>query len=160
MTAFVMIIIMMALIGLDQLTKWWAVQTLASGHEIKIWEGVLHFTYLENRGAAWGIFSGKQIFLIILTAVIIVAMLVYLFKMSKSQENLGYKIAFILIISGAIGNLIDRIRLQYVIDFIYFKLIDFPIFNVADILVVCGVFLLMLCVLLEEKKTQNEEVDK
>ena len=160
MTAFVMIIIMMGLIGIDQLTKWWAVQTLASGHEIKIWEGVLHFTYLENRGAAWGIFSGKQIFLIALTAIIIIAMLVYLFKMAKTKVDLGYQIAFILIISGAIGNLIDRVRLNYVIDFIYFKLIDFPIFNVADILVVCGVFLLMLCIFLEEKKATNKEVDK
>lgn len=150
-------IIMIIMIAIDQLTKVWAVHTLGQGYDLSIWEGVLHFQYLENQGAAWGIFGGKQIFLIGLTSVIIAVMLYYLIKLPKTAIGKWYRVALVLIISGAIGNLIDRISLQYVRDFIYFKLINFPIFNVADIFVVCGVILLMLVILIIDKSESNEE---
>lgn len=141
---WIIIICMCSFILIDQITKIWAVKALRLGGPIKIWTNVLHLHYISNYGAAWGIFSGKQAFLIILTSIIIIAMFIYMFKLPKNQFGYWAKISFILIISGAIGNLIDRVTLGYVRDFIYFALIDFPIFNVADMLVVIGVALMMI----------------
>lgn len=158
-----MIISMITLIAIDQLSKIWAVQTLAAGTDIKLWEGVFHFRYLSNYGAAWGIFSGKQGFLIALTSLIIIGMFWYIRKVPRTVAGKWARVAMTLIISGAIGNLIDRLTLGYVRDFLYFILIDFPIFNVADILVVAGVGLLMIVTFfgdLEESKVNNKEVGK
>lgn len=145
---------------LDQLTKIWAVHALGYSGDIPLWQGVLHFHYLENRGAAWGIFSGKQLFLILLTSVIIICLVVYLWRLPQNKVSKWYQIAFSMIIGGAIGNLIDRISLNYVRDFIYFKLIDFPIFNVADVFVVCGVILLMLVILVIDRSSGQKEEGK
>ncbi|MBE6023655.1 MAG: signal peptidase II [Cellulosilyticum sp.] len=155
---FIVIASMIGLILLDQLTKVWAVQTLASGYDIKIWEGVFHLHYISNYGAAWGMLSGKQLFLILFTSIIILGMIFYMRKLPKTPTGKWMKIAFIMIISGAIGNLIDRITLGYVRDFLYFILIDFPIFNVADILVVVGVGLLMITIFFGETE-ENKEVE-
>ena len=157
MSSIVLLIAMVLMILLDQLTKIWAVGQLGLGGDLPIWQGVLHFQYLENRGAAWGIFNGKQFFLIGLTSLIIIGMLIYFMKLPNTKVGKWYKIAFVMIISGAIGNLIDRVFLHYVRDFIYFKLIDFPIFNVADIFVVCGVILLMVVILLIDKSGEEKK---
>lgn len=146
---------MICLIVLDQLTKTWAVNVLMSGGPIKIWENVLHLHYISNYGAAWGIFSGKQVFLILLTSVIIIGMIIYMRRLPQNQFGRWAKLAFILIISGAIGNLIDRIVLGYVRDFIYFALIDFPIFNIADVLVVSGVILMMITLFCIKEEPSN-----
>lgn len=151
------IISILLLIGIDQLTKIWAVARLENQMPIKLWEGVFHFEFIRNEGAAWGIFSGKQGFLIVLTSVIIIAMIVYIFKLPKTKwGNIG-RVAFVLVISGAVGNLIDRVLYGNVRDFLYFKLIDFPIFNVADILVVVGVGLLLLTLLCGDLDHDNEK---
>lgn len=157
------IVCILALIGLDQFTKVWAVHTLGNGMSIPLWEGVFHFHYISNYGAAWGIFSGKKIFLIGLTSLITIGLIVYMRKLPHTVWGSWGRVAFVLIISGAIGNLIDRIFLGYVRDFLYFILIDFPIFNIADILVVVGVGLLMFIMIfgeLEEGKKENNEVGK
>ena len=150
---------MVGLILVDQLTKIWAVQNLASGADIKIWEGVFHLHYISNYGAAWGILSGKQVFLIVFTSIIILGMFYYMIKLPYTKSGLWTKVALVMIISGAIGNLIDRISLGYVRDFLYFILIDFPIFNIADILVVVGVGILILTIFLSEAQ-ENKEVEK
>lgn len=152
----IVILSMAALILVDQLTKIWSVHTLASGTDIQIWKGVFHLHYLSNYGAAWGIFSGKQLFLIILTSVIIVGMVIYLTKVPTTKWGKWTKIALVMIISGAIGNLLDRIFLGYVRDFLYFILIDFPIFNVADILVVVGVGLLLITLIWGDEQNHDE----
>lgn len=152
----IMIMCMLILIGVDQLTKVWAVNTLANGMDIKLWEGIFHFHYISNYGAAWGIFSGKKFFLIGLTSLIIIGMIWYMRKLPHTLSGKWSKVAFVLIISGAIGNLIDRLFLGYVRDFLYFILIDFPIFNVADILVVVGVGLLMIIMLFGELDEYKE----
>lgn len=144
MNTWIIIVSMVFLILIDQLTKIWAVKALMLGAPIKLLENVLHLHYVSNYGAAWGIFSGKQIFLIILTSVIIIGMFIYMLRLPHNQYGRWARIAFTLIISGAIGNLIDRMTLGYVRDFIYFILIDFPIFNIADVLVVTGVGLLII----------------
>lgn len=149
---------MIILVLADQLSKIWAVHTLLPSNDIKIWDGVFHLHYISNYGAAWGIFSGKQVFLIILTSAIIIGMIYYMTKLPGTGWGKWTKIAFVMIISGAIGNLIDRITLGYVRDFFYFILINFPVFNVADILVVVGVGLLVVTMLFGENE-ENKEVE-
>lgn len=160
MSIICVIIAIILMVLLDQITKIWAVNALGYGGDLSLWQDVLHFHYLENKGAAWGIFSGKQLFLIILTSLIIIGLFIYLLRLPQNKASRWYKIAFTMIIGGAIGNLIDRISLNYVRDFIYFKLIDFPIFNVADIFVVCGVILLMLVILFIDRSIEQEEEGK
>ena len=121
----VVIVSMIALVIMDQWTKIWAVRMLGSGMDLYLWKDVFHLHYISNYGAAWGIFSGKQLFLIVLTSLIILSMLYYMTRLPQTKWGKWSKAAVVLIISGAIGNLIDRIQLGYVRDFLYFILIDF-----------------------------------
>ena len=106
-------------------------------------DNVLELTYVENRGAAFGILQNKLVFFYILTIVVFVVIFYYLYKISLNLHYLPCYIFLILIFSGAVGNFIDRIKNKYVIDFIYFKLIDFPVFNFADICITLGCVLLV-----------------
>lgn len=130
---------------LDQLSKLWAVQTLQIGRALPVFGRVLQFQYLENRGAAFGILQGNILFFTVLTIGAVGLLLYMLYRYHHLTR--WYSLALALIIGGAIGNLIDRMRLGYVIDFIRVDLVsffDFPIFNVADIGVTVGVCLLAL----------------
>lgn len=144
----IFIIGLVILVALDQITKWLAVVKLKPIHDIPIIEGVFHLTYVENRGAAFGMLQGKHLFFIVVTLVVVAFVSIYYFKLPMEKKYHWMRLALILLISGAIGNLIDRVRLNYVIDFLYFKLIDFPVFNVADICVVIGVSILSIFILL------------
>lgn len=135
-----------ALVIIDQLTKFWAISKLKPlGSEgIPIVEGVLEFLYLENRGAAFGLMQDKQILFILLSAIFMVVAIIVYFRLPNIKNYYPIYFIIVLISSGAVGNLIDRIQYNFVVDFIYFKLIDFPIFNIADIYVVCGGILLFI----------------
>lgn len=121
-----------AAVLLDQVTKHLAVVHLKQQKEIVWIPGVFELRYLENRGAAFGLFQNKQMFFI--TAAVCVFFLIGFFygKIPDGRRYTPMRVCAVLICAGAAGNLIDRIRLQYVVDFFYFSLIDFPIFNVAD----------------------------
>ena len=108
---------------------------------------VLSLHYLENRGAAFGIFQNQKVFLVLLTSAILLGVCYILWKLPEGKRFLPMKILCFLITAGGIGNLIDRLRLNYVVDFIYFSLIDFPVFNVADIYVTVSMVLLFVLVL-------------
>ncbi|PRR78766.1 Lipoprotein signal peptidase [Clostridium liquoris] len=136
---------------LDRVTKLWAVKTLSSGNDIVIIKNFFQFSYLENSGAAFGIFRDKILFLTATTLIVVSATLFYLFKFKPASKLI--RISLSLIISGAIGNLIDRIQCKYVVDFILFHYKDiyyFPTFNVADILVSVGTILLAIFVIKED----------
>lgn len=150
---------LLTLIALDQITKWLAVVKLKPIHDIPIIKGVFHLTYVENRGAAFGIFQGKHLFFIITTILVVTFVTIYYFKLPLGKESYWMRFSLVLLVAGAIGNLIDRIRLGYVVDFLYFKLIDFPVFNVADICVVVGVAILSLLILIipDEKNIKGME---
>ena len=150
-------LIVLGLIGLDQITKVWATAALSGGRDIPIWNGVFHLQYVKNTGAAFGMLGGKQVFLIVITTLIIIGMLVYYRKLPKTFWGNWSKVSFVLIISGAIGNLIDRVFLNYVRDFLYFKLINFPVFNVSDILVVVGVCLLVIAMIFGELEEERKK---
>ncbi|HHX60735.1 MAG TPA: signal peptidase II [Epulopiscium sp.] len=138
----------LTLVFLDQLTKWLVVLKLKPIHDFPIIDQVFHLTYVENRGAAFGILQGKHLFFIIMTLIVMICIAIYYYKLPQERKYNWMRFSLILLGSGAIGNLIDRIRLGYVIDFLYFKLIDFPVFNFADICVVVGVSILSIFVLI------------
>ena len=132
---------------LDQITKMLAVEHLRPIDTQPLIEGVLHFTYVENRGAAFGMLADARYVFIITSTVMILALSVYLI-MGYAQNAL-YASSVCLIISGGIGNMIDRLALGYVVDFIDFRLINFAVFNVADTFVCVGAGLLILALVLD-----------
>lgn len=141
------ILILFALLFVDQLTKYIAVINLKDKPNVPIIKGVLELSYLENRGAAFGIMQNQKLFFIIIAIVFLLGISYLIFKMPDDQKYFKLHILLIAIGSGAIGNLIDRVRLNYVIDFIYFSIINFPVFNFADICVTLGTIILILLIL-------------
>lgn len=140
-------ILIIAMILLDQATKYLAVMKLKPLGSIPVIEDVFHLTFAKNTGAAFSILRGKQIFLIALTSIVILALIFLMTKSIKTSGNKWMTLSLAMIAGGAIGNLIDRIRLDYVIDFLDFTLINFPIFNAADVFIVVGTALLALLVI-------------
>ena len=138
------------IVVIDQAAKVWAVNTLSDGPVILI-KGVLELRYLENHGAAFGIFQGAQTFFLIVTAVFLIAAAFIYVRIPSGRKMAPLRFCLILMCGGAVGNLIDRVSLHYVRDFIYFSLIDFPIFNVADICVSVSAVILALLVLFKYK---------
>lgn len=132
-------------IGLDQLTKYLASAYIKS--EITVIGKLLHFDYVENRGAAWGMLSNHRWVFMLVSSIAIIAFAVYLFGFKVPNRLYGVSIA--LVISGGIGNMIDRIALGYVVDFLKFAFINFPVFNVADSFVCIGAGLLILAMVLD-----------
>ena len=116
---------------------------------------IFSLTHIRNTGAAWSMMSGKTWFLICLPVVVCVVALIYMYKIRKTKKLEMFSIS--LFVAGGIGNLIDRIRLHEVIDYILFEPVDFPIFNFADICVVVGVILFAAAMIFEEKKDKKEE---
>ena len=138
---FIGIFLSIILIVIDQITKSLAVKHLKDQAAIVIWENVFELRYLENRGAAFGIMQGQKWFFVIFTCLALVLISwFYLMKIPHEKKYKFLEIISILLFAGAIGNLIDRVCLNYVVDFFYFRLIDFPIFNVADIYVTVAAF--------------------
>ena len=152
-----LIAIMVGVVGLDQLTKWLAVIYLKGEASFPLWEEVLHFTYAENTGMAFSLFSGEDqrwIFMLF-SSIAIVGILVYL--IFWRPESRWMQVSLAMIVGGGIGNMIDRVLLGYVVDFIDFTLIDFAIFNVADSFVCVGAGILIVCLLLDLKKEMAAE---
>ena len=134
-------------IFIDQITKWLVVHNLKGKDSITIIPNVFELHYLENRGAAFGMLQNKQIIFLIGASIVLIA-LGYLYgQIPHMSRYFWLRFCAVLVCAGAIGNMIDRIRLNYVIDFFYFSLIDFPIFNVADCYVVVACVLFAILVL-------------
>ena len=141
---FIWICIMVGAIFVDQITKWLAVIFL-QGNGVIGWTGVdwfIRFRYVENRGAAWGMFSDQRWVFMIFSTVAIVAVLAFMFI--KKPKNKLLCAALSLIVAGGIGNMIDRIFVGYVVDFLEFSFMDFPVFNGADCFVCIGAAMLIL----------------
>lgn len=149
--AFALIVI---LIAADQLLKYAVVKGIELGEVISIIKigdkRILELTHIRNTGAAWSIMQGKSWFLIGLPVVVLILGSAFLIYKRNSLKKLEV-ISIAMIIAGGIGNLIDRIRLKEVVDFISFKLINFPIFNFADICVVVGEILLVVYIFFFDK---------
>ena len=142
-----LIAIIVGAVILDQLTKWLAVVYLQGEPSFPLWKDVLHFTFVKNEGAAFGILKDQRWIFMIFSTVAIIGMLIYLFKFTPKSRWMRISIA--MLIGGGIGNMIDRLLLGYVIDFIDFTLIDFAVFNVADSFVTVGAALMIVLLIAE-----------
>ncbi len=131
-------LIIMVLIILDQFTKHLAVVHLKDQPAIPIISNVLELDYLENHGIAFGMLPNQTVFILLIGVIFVGGLLFFLCKTPIGKKYTALHIILTFIIAGGIGNMIDRVMYHYVIDFISFVLIDFPIFNVADCYVVCG----------------------
>ena len=120
------------LTGLDQWTKKLVATNLKGRDPVILWEGVFEFLYSENRGAAFGMLQGRQFFFFFVALLVFGAAFYVMWKLPQEKKYVPLKVCLTLICAGAAGNFIDRVAMGYVVDFLYFKLIDFPIFNVAD----------------------------
>ncbi|MFV0364307.1 MAG: signal peptidase II [Suipraeoptans sp.] len=150
--------IVVILLIFDQSTKALAITYLKDGKEISVIKDVFVLYYLENRGAAFGMFQGK-FFLFIISFIILLAIVIIFFRRVPMEKHfMPLRICVITIFAGAIGNFVDRVRLGYVVDFFYFKLIDFPIFNVADIYVTCSTIVLILLIIFYYKEEDFERI--
>lgn len=146
-----------ALVLLDQYTKVLAVKHLKDQADIPLIKDIFELAYVENRGAAFGMMQNKQVFFI-LTTVLVVGLILGIFHtMPMEKKFIPARITLVFIIAGAVGNFIDRVTQGFVVDFLYFKLINFPVFNVADIYVTCAVFVLAYLLLIFYKE---EDIDR
>ena len=148
-------IAILALIGLDWLTKYWIQTSMALNDTIPVIDGIFHITYIHNYGAAFSILQGKQSFLLIVTGIAMTAILAYMVIGQIKKKAAPMELwSLALILAGGIGNFIDRLRFGYVVDFFDFRI--WPIFNVADIAVCCGCGLLVFYVLIWEPRMQKK----
>lgn len=145
------------LAALDQLTKYIVTSNFVLYESRPVINGLFSFTYIRNEGIAWGMFAGGRIIFSIL-AILIIPFLFYIYHRTVELKAFKFiRVATIFIAAGSIGNLIDRIRLGYVIDFLEFKFIDFPVFNVADIYVTVTMILVFIFICFVYK---DEDLEK
>jgi len=138
------------LVTLDQLVKLWAIASLQGQPERPLIRGVLHLIYVENTGAAFGFmasFGGAQVILTVVKLIVLIAAILYFAKLPGEARFNFVRIPLVMIAAGGVGNLIDRIRLGFVVDMFAFSFINFPVFNVADIYVTVGAFLFVIIVM-------------
>lgn len=138
------VILVILLVALDQFTKYLACEYLQDKPAFKIIDGILELNFLKNSGAAFGMLQNQKVFFILVAALILLIIAYVLFRMPDDKKYNAMHFLLVLIASGAAGNMIDRIRQDYVVDFIYFVIINFPIFNVADIYVTVSTFLFVI----------------
>ena len=149
-------IAILALIGLDWLTKFWIQTSMALNDTIPVIDGIFHITYIHNYGAAFSILEGKQGFLLAVTGAAMAAIAIYMVYAQKKKELTPMGLwSLALILAGGLGNFFDRVRFGYVVDFLDFRV--WPIFNVADIAVCCGCGLLVFYVMIWEPRLEKQK---
>ena len=149
---FLDLLMIAGLIALDQYTKQWAKVYLKDKPAYNLINGILELNYLENRGAAFGMLQNQKIFFVFVAAVILAVVGYVLLKVPDQKKYTILHFLFSLIVAGSIGNMIDRVRYDYVVDFIYFVRINFPIFNVADIYATVSAIVLLFLLLFAYKE--------
>jgi len=152
------ILLIAVLIGLDQWTKWFFLVNKDNFKDFEIIKGFFYLTYVENRGAAFGILQNFRWFFIILTVIALAVMVWYFIK----NQNKMLRLSLSFIMAGAVGNFIDRLFRGFVVDFFDFYPFgyNFPVFNVADICVNIGVFFLLIYVLFIYKEQEEDKVSE
>lgn len=156
-------------VALDLFTKKLAVDNLKGKSPFVLIQNVFEFRYLENTGAAFSMMQNKRYIFLIITFIIMSVIVYVLYKLPLTKRYIYLEALLVLIFAGAVGNMYDRLINGYVVDFFYFSLIDFPIFNVADIYVSVATVLLAIFIifyykdhefdfLLKDKKKQDEEI--
>jgi signal peptidase II len=142
----------------DQLTKF-IIRGSFSLHESRpVIEGVFSITYIRNEGIAWGMFQGGRIVFLIVTFLVLIFCFIAYNKMAGRRKFTPLRVCMVFLVAGSIGNMIDRLELGYVVDFFYFELIDFPVFNVADIYVTVSMIVLILLICFKYKEDDFDEI--
>lgn len=154
MLTWILIVSTVILVGIDQITKIWAISALGNERVITVIDGVFEFCYAENPGVAFSMLEGKRWIFIPVTIIISAALLLMMLRSPLRRYKL-FNVTCVLILSGAIGNLIDRMVYGYVVDFLHATFIDFPIFNFADCCVVIGAGLLFVFALFVMKEDDD-----
>ncbi len=150
-------LLFLGLLFLDQISKLWAAVYLKD-RPLPLIRNVFSLQYLENRGIGFGLFQGKIPLILVLNVLILILIFWILFRMPSDRRMMPVRLTLLFTAAGALGNILDRVRLGYVIDFFYFELIHFPIFNVADIYVTVSVILFAALYLWYLKPGELEEV--
>lgn len=149
------------LVIIDQLSKMWVVNTLMDKDPIILIDNVFEFRYHGNPGAMWSTLIGQRTLFLVLTPIILALVFVGFYRISDINKFTDIKIIAIFLTAGAIGNYIDRaFNNGIVIDFLYFSLINFPIFNIADCYITCSVFTLLFIILFKYKEDELDEFSK
>ena len=146
------------LVLLDQATKWAASVYLKGSHPIALVKGIFELYYLENRGSAFGLMQGKRFFFIVMALIVLIIIPYIYYQIPLSPRFVLLRLDAVLFLAGAVGNAIDRVVRGYVIDFLYFSLIDFPVFNVADIYVTVSAFTLFFLMLFYYKEEDLDQI--
>jgi len=151
------IIILLLLIATDLITKRIAAHFLYPNGSFTLIEGFFRLRYVENTGAAFGMFAGNRLFLLVVSGAIMSFLIYFLITLPKEKPHSYMKLPLIFILAGALGNFIDRLIFSYVIDFLEFTFVNFAVFNVADIFITCGaiVWLYLSIFVVKEKKNEN-----
>lgn len=148
------LVVSVILIVIDQLTKYFTVQNIDLYEVVELIPNVVSLTHIRNTGAAFSILEGQMWFFYIVTVVVAAGLIYYMYTEARENKILGFLLS--LILAGAIGNFIDRLFLQYVVDMIRLEFINFAIFNVADSYLTVGVILLLIYTFYDERKTLKE----
>ena len=143
-------------IGIDQLTKFWVVQQIPLHTTVPVWNGMFHLTYTQNTGAAFSSFEGQH-WLFALVMLVFIGFIIWEFPKKKMPFTTFERWLMVSILAGGIGNMIDRLRLGYVVDMIEVEFMNFAVFNVADIFITCGCFLLIAHLIFFNKAFWKEE---
>lgn len=155
---FVSTILVLVLVFFDQVTKILAVNALSDGNSIVLIPNVLEFYFLKNTGAAFSFLTGHTWVFLLIVPIILLFIILIIKRIPLNNRFLPVRVILLFVIAGALGNYFDRILFGYVRDFIYFSLINFPIFNVADIYVTCSVILLIILSIFYYKDDEIEEI--
>lgn len=149
-------LVILAELSIDQYSKFVIVRDFSLHQSIEIIKDFFSITYVQNFGAGFSILQNAKIFLSVVSISVIV-MLTYYFFENKRKKDYFNKTAYLLIIGGALGNLVDRLKQDFVVDFLDFKIFgyDFPVFNFADCFITVGCFILIIAILLEQKHAKN-----
>ncbi|MTD38990.1 signal peptidase II [Erwinia sp. CPCC 100877] len=153
----VYLVVSALLIGLDQWVKYLTVTNIQLGETKEFIPGFLSFTNIRNTGAAWSLLEGKMWFFYIITVIVVVVVVYILVKNLHASK--WFTVGLTLVLAGAVGNFIDRIRLGYVVDMFQTEFIRFPIFNVADMTLVIGVACIFIYLILDEKAAKDGKND-
>lgn len=155
MSIFLSVLFCVFLIGVDQATKVIAIKFLEPIEYFDVIDKVLRFRYVENTGAVFGSFSTHTVILTIFSVILLLFTIVYLIK--NREKSKFVNVCLLLMISGGVGNIIDRIRLNFVVDFIEPIFVDFAVFNFADCLITVGAFALIIYLFIELIKDSKKE---
>lgn len=149
-------VIMLVLLLADQFTKYLALSRLKGSPAVVLIDGVLELQYVENTGMAFSLFRDKKIFILIMGCIVMAVILFFLFRIPDSRRFRIVHILLAALIAGALGNMIDRIRFDFVVDFISFVLIHYPVFNVADCYIVVSAIILFILFMFVYKEEELE----